>query len=148
MAAFIKNPETGGKLTAEERDQLADALATEATGKTNDAEKRMNLFGAKGCLDCHNYGEVGGGMAPQLKGWGSTDWLTRMISNPNDASFYGHLGKNQTMPAFGKQVQFCRDARLEQGGVHQQGVFRGNRRIVGCVQQERRRRPGADVQLG
>jgi mono/diheme cytochrome c family protein len=102
MVAFLKNPETGGKLTAEDRDQLADALATEATGKADaDAAKRMQLFGNKGCLECHNYGEEGGGLAPQLKGWGSTDWLTRMIANPNDPSFYGHLGKNQTMPAFG-----------------------------------------------
>jgi hypothetical protein len=62
----------------------------------------MNLFGNRGCLDCHNYGEEGGAMAPQLKGWGSTDWLIGMIRNPNDSTFYGHLGDKQVMPAFGK----------------------------------------------
>ena len=50
------------------------------------------------CSDCHTWGTIQDAEdAPDLTGYGSRDWLIRMISNP--AHFYAE-GKNDRMPAF------------------------------------------------
>jgi ubiquinol-cytochrome c reductase cytochrome b subunit len=105
MAGFVKDPERGGKLTEADRKEIAAALAAEADdgGNTQDKDKRLAIFGKHGCVECHKYHtEEGAGEAPTLDGWGSTRWLAGMITNPSGEGFYGHLGKNQQMPAFGK----------------------------------------------
>lgn len=53
------------------------------------------------CTDCHKFGEEGDlGMAPDLTGWGSEDWLIGMIRNPEHERFYEV--SNDRMPAFGQ----------------------------------------------
>ena len=50
------------------------------------------------CSDCHTWGTIQDAEdAPDLTGYGSRDWLIRMISDP--AHFYAE-GKNDRMPAF------------------------------------------------
>jgi mono/diheme cytochrome c family protein len=53
------------------------------------------------CTDCHKFRDTGDlGSAPDLTGWGSQEWLTRMISDPSHEAFY--RDDNDRMPAFGK----------------------------------------------
>jgi ubiquinol-cytochrome c reductase cytochrome b subunit len=103
MAAFVKDPERGGKISADDRRKIAEALADEADDKLKgkDKDKRLEIFGTHGCTECHKYHtEEGSGQAPALDGWGSTDWLMGMIANPAGQGFYGHLEDKQEMPAF------------------------------------------------
>ena len=51
-----------------------------------------------GCTDCHKLGDKGETAAPLLTGWGSTEWLKRMIATPAHAEMYGE--NNDRMPAF------------------------------------------------
>jgi ubiquinol-cytochrome c reductase cytochrome b subunit len=51
------------------------------------------------CIDCHKFRENGElGLAPDLTGYASQEWLTAMISNPEHERFYPE--KNDRMPAF------------------------------------------------
>jgi ubiquinol-cytochrome c reductase cytochrome b subunit len=50
------------------------------------------------CTDCHKFHDKGEGGAPDLSGYGSKDWIVRMITNPEHADFYGK--SNDRMPAF------------------------------------------------
>lgn len=52
-----------------------------------------------GCTDCHRFedaGELGG--APDLTGYGSREWISGIVSDPNHERFYGE--NNDRMPAF------------------------------------------------
>lgn len=52
-----------------------------------------------GCTDCHKFHDAGEeGLAPDLTGYGSREWLIGMIRDPNHARFYGE--NNDRMPAF------------------------------------------------
>ncbi len=51
------------------------------------------------CVDCHKFHDAGElGMAPDLTGYMSREWLTAFIRNPANARFYGE--NNDRMPAF------------------------------------------------
>jgi ubiquinol-cytochrome c reductase cytochrome b subunit len=51
------------------------------------------------CIDCHKFHDDGGlGLAPDLTGYASRDWLTAFISNPEHERFYPET--NDRMPAF------------------------------------------------
>jgi ubiquinol-cytochrome c reductase cytochrome b subunit len=103
MHSFLKDPERGGKFSADDRQKIAEALAAEADDqrKNKDKDKRLDIFGTHGCTECHKYHtQEGGGLAPTLDGWGSTEWLMGMIGDPGSEQFYGHLGEDQQMPAF------------------------------------------------
>jgi ubiquinol-cytochrome c reductase cytochrome b subunit len=50
------------------------------------------------CVDCHKFHNNGEAEGPDLTGYGSREWLTRMISNPANPDFYGE--HNDRMPAF------------------------------------------------
>ncbi len=50
------------------------------------------------CTDCHRLGDDGSEGAPVLTGWGSRDWLKRMIANPTHPDLYGE--NNDRMPRF------------------------------------------------
>jgi ubiquinol-cytochrome c reductase cytochrome b subunit len=51
------------------------------------------------CIDCHKFREHGElGLAPELTGYASREWLTQFISNPEHERFYPE--KNDRMPAF------------------------------------------------
>lgn len=52
-----------------------------------------------GCTDCHKFHDDGDlGMAPDLTGYGSQEWLTGMIANPTHKRYFGD--NNDRMPAF------------------------------------------------
>ncbi|MEX0938967.1 MAG: cytochrome bc complex cytochrome b subunit [Pirellulales bacterium] len=52
-----------------------------------------------GCADCHKFEDAkGGGLAPDLTGYGSRQWLIDFISNPAQPRFYDE--RNDRMPAF------------------------------------------------
>lgn len=55
------------------------------------------------CIDCHKIHEAGddSGIAPELSGYGSREWLVGFISNPAHERFYGE--RNDRMPAFGEE---------------------------------------------
>ncbi|HEX2476470.1 MAG TPA: cytochrome b N-terminal domain-containing protein [Lacipirellulaceae bacterium] len=51
------------------------------------------------CIDCHKFHDDGGlGLAPDLTGYASRDWLAAFIANPEHERFYPEL--NDRMPAF------------------------------------------------
>jgi ubiquinol-cytochrome c reductase cytochrome b subunit len=51
------------------------------------------------CIDCHKFGDEGDlGLAPDLTGYASREWLTDFISNPEHERFYPET--NDRMPAF------------------------------------------------
>ena len=53
------------------------------------------------CIDCHQFVEPDDeASAPDLTGYGSTEWLTAIIADPAHGRFYG--SKNDRMPSFGK----------------------------------------------
>ena len=91
---------------------VATALAAEAglpTGQppaddASIAEGRRLLTDELGCIDCHRFHDVGElGLAPDLTGYGSAEWLLAMISNPQHERFYGD--RNDRMPAFAHSQQ-------------------------------------------
>jgi len=108
------------KLSPKELDDVAEYVATFATidAETSPSEwsadpKVKNHPGRKPflkeCVDCHTMGDLSQRdkktqPAPDLFGWGSSRWVTRMIQNPNAPAFYGHLEAEQKMPAFGEQL--------------------------------------------
>lgn len=78
-------------------------LKSQATQDKADAalikEGRTLIIGDLACTDCHSFAKnYPDSIAPDLTGYGSRPWLTRFISNPNHADFYGK--KNDRMPAF------------------------------------------------
>jgi mono/diheme cytochrome c family protein len=55
------------------------------------------------CNECHTYaGESSGTIhAPEMRGYGSVEWIERMIENPADDTLYRSTGKEPAqMPAF------------------------------------------------
>lgn len=61
-------------------------------------ERGKAAFRSLGCTDCHKLGDEGEAVGPDLTGYGSAEWLVRMISNPAHESLYGD--NNDRMPAF------------------------------------------------
>ena len=51
------------------------------------------------CTDCHVVYGQGEAEGPDLAGWGSRDWMLRMLQDPTHPSLYGE--DNDRMPAFG-----------------------------------------------
>jgi ubiquinol-cytochrome c reductase cytochrome b subunit len=85
------------------------AIAMEAeSGRSSDYVAEINNRAEAGrkaiidvfaCIDCHKFREEGGlGLAPDLTGYASREWLTAFISNPADERFYRDT--NDRMPAF------------------------------------------------
>jgi len=63
------------KLDADSTDQIASG--------------RELIINELSCIDCHKFGDEGAlGMAPDLTGYGSTEWLMDFISNPASERFY------------------------------------------------------------
>lgn len=78
-------------------------LKAQAGADNADAELikqgRVLITGEFACTDCHSFGKKDpDATAPDLTGYGSKAWLTRIISNPAHADFYGK--RNDRMPAF------------------------------------------------
>jgi ubiquinol-cytochrome c reductase cytochrome b subunit len=82
-------------------------LASEAglgPGTTADLEKRIAagrdaIVNEFACIDCHKFHDNGElGLAPDLTGYASRDWLAAFIANPEHERFYPET--NDRMPAF------------------------------------------------
>lgn len=74
------------------REQADDIPGRIATGR----EAIVDTFA---CIDCHKFHDDGAlGLAPDLTGYASREWLTAFLSNPAAERFYGD--KNDRMPAF------------------------------------------------
>ncbi len=66
------------------------------------AEGRQLIKTEITCEDCHQFHEPNpDATAPDLTGYGSTEWLTAFLNDPGHPRFYGP--DNDKMPAFGKQ---------------------------------------------
>jgi ubiquinol-cytochrome c reductase cytochrome b subunit len=51
-------------------------------------EKGKTFFGKEGCDNCHELSGKGSGLAPDLKGYASADWLSAFIRAPGASRFY------------------------------------------------------------
>ncbi len=93
-----------------ELDSVVDALSGEAKLQVQQAADKTDQPTIKAgqalikdtdrCAQCHRFQgtSVALGMAPDLTGYGSREWLTAFISNPAHERFYGK--DNDRMPAF------------------------------------------------
>jgi ubiquinol-cytochrome c reductase cytochrome b subunit len=78
-------------LARQQKEEEADAASL--------AAGRELIAGSATCTDCHKFREAGSlGMAPDLTGYGSREWLQGMISNPAHERYY--RDDNDRMPAF------------------------------------------------
>jgi ubiquinol-cytochrome c reductase cytochrome b subunit len=74
------------------REMVADLDERAAAGR----EAIVNEFA---CIECHKFHDDGGlGLAPDLTGYASRDWVTALVSNPEHERFYP--ATNDRMPAF------------------------------------------------
>ena len=72
---------------------------------------RELIVGDFGCTNCHTFRDEEVGGAPSLTGYGSAEWLRKMISDPNHEDLYGYESDaNDRMPAFS---QILTDHRIE-----------------------------------
>ncbi len=88
-------------LGRKELDRLIDGLAGQREWDTPQEidEATLDRFRAFGCADCHYFHGAGYlGIAPDMTGYGSRDWLTGIITNPEDERFYPN--RNDGMPAY------------------------------------------------
>lgn len=88
-------------LGREELDALIDGLASQRDWDTPQEidTATVRRFQAFGCADCHHFhGEGFLGIAPDMTGYGSREWLAGIITNPEDERFYPN--SNDGMPAF------------------------------------------------
>jgi ubiquinol-cytochrome c reductase cytochrome b subunit len=86
---------------------VAIALAAESglnNGQTVELDQRIAagreaIVAEFVCIDCHKFHDDGFlGMAPDLTGYASREWLTEFVSNPEQPRFYPDT--NDRMPAF------------------------------------------------
>ncbi len=116
----MKTWKESSKLSPAELDAIADFVATFATidpevspadwyaAPTTKNHPGYTLF-QKNCVDCHTMGDPSQAEkktqpSPDLFGWGSPRWTSRMIKNPSRSTHYGHLEADQKMPAFADQL--------------------------------------------
>jgi len=77
------------------REMAADIPGRVAAGR----DAIVNSDTGFSCIDCHKFGDQGElGLAPDLTGYASREWLIEFISNPEHERFYPET--NDRMPAF------------------------------------------------
>lgn len=82
-------------------------LPSQANADKSDSaeiEQGRQLFASEAmrCSECHQFHKKDeDATAPDLTGWGSSEWLTSIIKNPKHERFYGK--RNDRMPAFGDE---------------------------------------------
>lgn len=106
MQNFVK--ETLSKADKKKVAQVVAALSAEArlpaqrsleSGEADLIEQGRAQIKEFGCSDCHKFHDEGDlGMAPDLTGFGSREWLTGMIANAAHKRYFGD--DNDRMPAF------------------------------------------------
>jgi len=73
------------------------------------AEGRKIMVDDFNCTGCHKFHKDGSlGSAPDLTGYGSTEWIEGIIRNPAHGRYYGKL--NDRMPAYGGSNNPAQDA--------------------------------------
>jgi ubiquinol-cytochrome c reductase cytochrome b subunit len=114
MARWKKN----SKLTPKELDDVADFFAryvitTPADMSPAEWEAQEGLsehpgyvaFNKDGeCVTCHTDWTAPSDEAPSLFGWGSPQWVTRMIHKPGAPDLYGWMDSKDQMPSFTGQL--------------------------------------------
>jgi hypothetical protein len=89
----------------------ADAKAEEDGTLEKGRELLAEAFENSSCTDCHKFRDNGDlGSAPDLTGWGTADWLARLITDPTHEAFYRDT--NDRMPSFGKGGSGTKQALL------------------------------------
>ena len=83
--------------------KLPSQAALERQQRTEIEEGRLLVASDEmRCTECHQFRKADdSATAPDLTGYGSTEWLTAMIKNPAHERFYGK--RNDRMPPFGEE---------------------------------------------
>jgi ubiquinol-cytochrome c reductase cytochrome b subunit len=118
MPAFVKD--TIGELDAEKKKDLEKAIMALSAEAKLPSQKSLDAGDAKsiaqgrkliddfGCTGCHKFHKDGTlGSAPDLTGYGSTEWIEGIIRNPAHKRFYGKL--NDRMPAYAGSADRSQD---------------------------------------
>ncbi len=110
MATWLK--QHAESLKPEDITAIAAALSAQAGLKSQreadkqDAElitRGVGLIEQNCARGCHKFGETGQlGLAPDLTGYGSYEWLMGFVSDPTHERFYRH--ENDCMPSFAKDL--------------------------------------------
>jgi mono/diheme cytochrome c family protein len=80
--------------------EMVEAQALDERDSAMIEEGRALLKGDINCTECHQFrNKDEDATGPDLTGYGSREWLIRMISNPTDPGHYGK--RNDRMPKFG-----------------------------------------------
>jgi mono/diheme cytochrome c family protein len=89
--------------------QPASAPAAESKSLSPDEAliRKGRAYFLNVCNECHSYaGERSGTVrAPEMRGYGSVEWIEKMIENPADDTLYRSTGKEPAqMPAFKDKI--------------------------------------------
>ena len=104
MATWVKQH---AELLKTDTDAIAAALSAQAQIRSQaELDKRDAKLIERGldliqqhCTSCHRLGEQGQlGLAPDLTGYGSYEWIMGLVSDPTHERFYGQ--ENDRMPSF------------------------------------------------
>ena len=103
QSLFEEAGEPGRTALTEKLSAVAIALAAESGREPDDSPQvhlgRKLIVGELRCVECHKFRNEGStGAAPDLTGYGSSEWLKELISDPSGERFYG--GRNDRMPSF------------------------------------------------
>ena len=113
MCKFVKKDIAA--YTPDQKEQLKKVIAavsaeaklksqadTDARDAAMIAEGRGLFKDAMKCTDCHQFQTKDeDATAPSLTGYGSREWLIKLLNNPAHTDFYGE--RNDRMPAFGEK---------------------------------------------
>jgi ubiquinol-cytochrome c reductase cytochrome b subunit len=101
LAAFRRKVEDVAYAVAAESSLVVDKTGDIDARITAGREAIVNEFD---CIECHKFHDDGNlGLAPDLTGYASREWLTAFISNPAHERFYRDT--NDRMPAFAANVE-------------------------------------------
>lgn len=100
LAAMVVALSAQAKLPAQ-----AEADAADKSDKVNGKVAAGIKLIQKNCTnECHRFGNQGQlGLAPDLNGWASYEWMMGLVSDPTHERFY--RGENDRMPAFAKDLE-------------------------------------------
>lgn len=105
VAAYLENESIlPGRLA--EIDAYSELTDDPSTGDER-VLRQGRLFFARTCNECHTYNGENEGTtrAPELLGYGSVEWLIRMIAEPDHETRYRKTGKEPTqMPRFAEKL--------------------------------------------
>jgi mono/diheme cytochrome c family protein len=111
MATWVK--QNADKLKGDDVDAMSAALSAQAQlQRQSEADKKdadlirrgIGLIEQHCTRGCHKFGEHGQlGLAPDLTGYGSYEWMMGLVSDPTHERFYRQ--ENDRMPSFAKDLE-------------------------------------------